>query len=472
MATQSKKINGAALTALVVTTAIGSGIFALSSDLAAAASPGAALISWLIVGFGVMMLASCFNNLLTKRSDLEGIFAYGKEGFGPFVGFISGWGYWMSSWLGNVAFATVCMSALGYFFPVFAKDNSPISILVASILAWSLTLLVNHGIESAALMNAVITICKLIPIFTFIVVAAILFKGHVFTAQFWGNMTAPVTIGSVAGQIKQCMMIMMWVFVGIEGATVLSSRAKSRKTAGRATIIGVACLIFIYVLASILPYGYMTRAELIQLKQPAMVYMFQQMVGPWGGAFISIGLFVSIMGAWLSWTMLPAETMRLMAEQGLLPKRFAKENKHGVPTLALMTTACMVQAFMIMLIFAEKAYEFAYSLCTAAIVVCYIIVAAYQIKYSWQNRTAKGNKLQLMIGIFTLIFEVVAITLAGLQYLFVCLVVYIPGIILYMYTKKQNEDRLLSKHEWSATILICSGAVITVTMLLMGQIHL
>lgn len=91
----------------------------------------------------------------------------------------------------------------------------------------------------------------------------------------------------------------------------------------------------------------MTRAELIQLKQPAMVYMFQQMVGPWGGAFISIGLFVSIMGAWLSWTMLPAETMRLMAEQGLLPKRFAKENKHGVPTLALMTTACMVQAFMI-----------------------------------------------------------------------------------------------------------------------------
>ena len=123
MATQSKKINGAALTALVVTTAIGSGIFALSSDLAAAASPGAALISWLIVGFGVMMLASCFNNLLTKRSDLEGIFAYGKEGFGPFVGFISGWGYCMSSWLGNVAFATVCMSSLVYFLVALAQDN-------------------------------------------------------------------------------------------------------------------------------------------------------------------------------------------------------------------------------------------------------------------------------------------------------------------------------------------------------------
>ena len=46
MASQAHKINGVSLTAMVVTTAIGSGIFALSSDLAVAASPGAAMISW------------------------------------------------------------------------------------------------------------------------------------------------------------------------------------------------------------------------------------------------------------------------------------------------------------------------------------------------------------------------------------------------------------------------------------------
>ncbi|KRK97397.1 arginine ornithine antiporter [Secundilactobacillus odoratitofui DSM 19909 = JCM 15043] len=472
MASQAHKINGVSLTALVVTTAIGSGIFALSSDLAAAASPGAAIVSWIIVGFGILMLAACLNNLLTKRSDLEGIFSYGKAGFGSFVGFISGWGYWMSAWLGNVAFATVCMSTLGYFFPIFEKGNSPISIFVASLIAWSLTLLVNHGIETAAVMNTVITVCKLIPIFTFIVVAIILFKGHIFTAQFWGNLTGPVTFGSVASQIKSCMMIMMWVFVGIEGATVLSARAKSQRIAGRATLIGVSCLLLIYVLASILPYGYMTRAELIQLKQPAMVYIFEQMVGSWGGAFISIGLFISILGAWLSWTMLPAETLGEMAQQGLLPKRFGKKNKHGVPTLALMTTACMVQAFMIMLIFAEKAYEFAYSLCTASIVVCYIIVAAYQIKYSWQHRATQGNWLQLWIGVAALTFQLVGITLAGLQYLLICLIVYVPGIILYAATLKRDKGQYLNKLELSATVLICSGAAITIALMVMGQISL
>ncbi|MTV81776.1 arginine-ornithine antiporter [Secundilactobacillus folii] len=470
MTTQSRKINGFSLVALVVTTAIGSGIFAMSSDLAIAASPGAAIISWLIVGIGILMLAACFNNLLTKRSDLEGIFAYGKAGFGSFVGFISGWGYWMSAWLGNVAFATVCMSTLGYFFPIFKRGNSPVSILVASMIAWSLTMLVNHGMESAALMNTVITICKLIPIFTFIVIGIVLFKGNVFTAQFWGNMRHSVTVGGVWPQVRNSLMIMMWVFVGIEGATVLSARAKTRKTAGRATLIGVACLLLVYVLASILPYGYLTRVQLAEMPHPAMVYIFEQMVGSWGGAFISIGLFISILGAWLSWTMLPAETMGLMAEQGLLPKQFAKKNKHGVPTLALMTTACMVQAFMVILIFAQKAYEFAYSLCTASIVVCYIIVAAYQVKYSWQHRDVKGNRLQLWIGIGALLFQVFAISLAGLQYLFICLVVYVPGIILYAVTLKRDTGRYLNRLEWSATALIFSGAAITVVLMVLCQI--
>ncbi|HBF75403.1 MAG TPA: arginine-ornithine antiporter, partial [Lactobacillus sp.] len=186
----------------------------------------------------------------------------------------------------------------------------------------------------------------------------------------------------------------------------------------------------------------------------------------------SIGLLISILGAWLSWTMLPAETLGMMAEQGLLPKRFAKKNKHGVPTLALMTTACMVQGFMIILIFAEKAYEFAYSLCTASIVVCYIIVAAYQIKYSWQNRSTKGNWLQMWIGIAALTFQLVGITLSGLQYLFICLVVYVPGIILYALTLKTNTGHYLNRLEWSASILIFSGAVITVAMMLMGRLSL
>ena len=84
------------LIALVISSAIGSGVFALSTDVSAAAAPGPALIAWLITGIGFMGLATTFGRLSIVKPELDGIVAYAHAGFGPFVGFISGWGYWLS----------------------------------------------------------------------------------------------------------------------------------------------------------------------------------------------------------------------------------------------------------------------------------------------------------------------------------------------------------------------------------------
>lgn len=116
MTEKNGKIGLLTLSALVISSSIGSGVFGIMSDLARAAAPGPVLITWFIVGLGVLMLALSLNNLLLKEPELEGIFSYPKKGFGPFMGFISGWGYWLSAWLGSVAFATFLMSTIGYFF--------------------------------------------------------------------------------------------------------------------------------------------------------------------------------------------------------------------------------------------------------------------------------------------------------------------------------------------------------------------
>ncbi|MCY9805967.1 arginine-ornithine antiporter [Lentilactobacillus senioris] len=456
------------LIAMVITSAIGAGIFALTSDLAVGASPGPALIAWGIVGFGILMLALSLNNLVLERPELEGIFAYAQEGFGDFAGFISGWGYWLSTWLGNVAFATVMMSAIGYFVPAFKSGQSVIAIVCASIVSWTLTWFVSRGVENAAFLNAIITICKLIPLFTFIVIAIFLFKSQIFTAHFWNNVSGNFNGGKGVGdQIKNCMMVMMWVFVGVEGAVNLSSRAKRKSDAGKATIIGLLCLILIYVLASILPYGYMSRTELMNLDQPAMVYIFKDMVGTWGGAFISIGLIISLFGSWISWTMLPAETMRLMADEGLLPKFFARENKYKAPYIALIVTAGLVQLFLISLLFMDSAYNFAYSLCTAAVVISYIFVGAYQMKFAW----LKQQKGQVLIGFLALAFQCVGIYLAGLQYVLLCLIAYVPGIWFFVKARKEkHHDRVLFPYEWILTALISLGAIIGIMLLLMNKI--
>lgn len=461
-------INLPSLIAMVITSAIGAGIFALTSDLAVGASPGPALIAWTIVGFGILMLALSLNNLVLERPELEGIFSYAKEGFGDYAGFISGWGYWLSTWLGNVAFATVMMSAIGYFIPAFKSGQSVIAIIGASIVSWGLTLFVSRGVENAAFLNAIITICKLIPLFTFIVVAIFLFKSQIFTAHFWNNVSGNFNGGKGVGeQIKNCMMVMMWVFVGVEGAANLSSRARKKSDAGKATIIGLLCLILIYVLASILPYGYMSRSELMNLGQPAMVYIFKDMVGTWGGAFISIGLIISLFGSWISWTTLPAETMRLMSKEGLLPKFFGKENKHKAPWTALIVTGSLVQLFLISLLFMESAYNFAYSLCTAAIVISYMFVGAYQMKFAWKKRQLG----QVLIGLLALTFQCVGIYLAGLQYVLLCLIAYIPGMWFFVKARKEQQaDKVLLPYEWIFTAFISLGALIGIMLLLMNKI--
>lgn len=297
------------LIALVISSAIGSGVFALSTDVSAAAAPGPALIAWLITGIGFMGLATTFGRLSIVKPELDGIVAYAHAGFGPFVGFISGWGYWLSIWIGNVAFGVMLVTAIGYFYPPFAGNLTILGVVFISLLNWAIVLLVNRGVEQASTLNAIVMVCKLVPIFSFIIAMVFVFDFDVFTADFWGNVannlygtsytnvngTVVGAPGPIPRQIVNCLMVMMWVFVGMEGASVLGHRAERKSDVSRASILGCTVLVVIYIAASILPYGYLTREELMALGSPSMPHIFARVVGPWGGAFISAGLIISIL---------------------------------------------------------------------------------------------------------------------------------------------------------------------------------
>lgn len=464
------------LIGMVVSSCIGSGVFAITGQLAQVASPGSALIAWGIVGVGFMMLALSLANLGDKRPDLHGIFQYAEEGFGPFTGFISGWGYWLSAWLGNVAFATMMMSTLGYFFPMFLPGNTVPCILVASVIMWLLTLLVIRGVESASFLNAIVMVCKVAAIGVFILFTLFLFNANVFTADFWGtlqnNMAAmgqlgadAVAIGGVGDQVKNCLIILMWTFVGIEGATVMSSRARKKSDVGKATVIGLICLLLIYISASVLPYGYLPYTEIAAMNYPAMLYVFDSMAPGWGGAFISIAIIVSVLGSWLSFTILPAETTSDMAKRQLLPAAWGKLNAKNAPQFSLLIVGACTQVFMITLIFSEDAYNFAFSLCTVAIVITWTLAAAYQAKYSAQNKQTG----QLVIGVIAVAFQVIGVLLNGWTFLLLTCVGYIPGFFVYAKARK-NQGLSLKKTEKLGMGVITALGALSLVLLAVGFI--
>ncbi|GJM68491.1 hypothetical protein HMSSN036_07070 [Paenibacillus macerans] len=225
---KKKKLGLFTLTALVVGSMIGGGAFNLASDMAKEAGAGAIIIGWMITGIGMIALGLSFQNLTNKRPDLDGgIFSYAKAGFGNFMGFNSAWGYWVAAWLGNVAYATLLFSALGYFFPIFDGGQNIASIIGASLLLWCVHLLILRGVQSAALINLVTTIAKLVPVFVFIIVGIFAFQIDKFIDGFWGQ-GGTFAWGAVGSQVKSTMLVTLWVFTGVEGAVVLSGRAKNK----------------------------------------------------------------------------------------------------------------------------------------------------------------------------------------------------------------------------------------------------
>ncbi|MFD3445316.1 arginine-ornithine antiporter [Microbacteriaceae bacterium 4G12] len=466
-----KKLGLFSLIALVVGSMIGGGAFNLAGDMAKGASAGAIIIGWIITGVGMIALCLSFQNLTNKRPDLEGgVYSYAKEGFGNFMGFNSAWGYWLSAFLGNVAYGTLLFASLGYFFPFFKDGQNIASIVGASILLWCVHFLILQGVQSAALINLVTTIAKLVPVFLFLIVCIFAFHMDVFTHGFWGE--GAFSWSAVSDQVKNTMLVTVWVFIGVEGAVVLSSRAKDKKDVGRATVIGLTSTLIIYVLITLLSLGVMSQHDLSQVKSPAMAYVLESVVGKWGAAFINIGLIISVLGAWLGWTLLAAEIPYLAAKDGVFPKRFGKENQNHAPAASLWITNGLVQVFLFTLIISSKAYHFAFSLASSAILIPYALSAFYQVKHSLQSQDADRTK-NVVVGFIASIYGVWLVYAAGLDFLFLTMLLYAPGILVFRGVQKEaGQEKIFTKQEWIIAGVIVILAVIAVVKLATGAIQI
>ncbi len=270
MSDSSGKLKLGALVALVVGSMIGGGIFSLPQNMAASAGVGAVLIGWGITAVGMLTLAFVFQTLANRKPDLDGgVYAYAKAGFGDYMGFSSAWGYWISAWLGNVGYFVLLFSTLGYFFPIFGEGNTPAAIIGASILLWAVHFLVLRGIKEAAFINLVTTVAKVVPLVLFALICLFAFRLDIFTADIWAVGTPE--LGSVMNQVRNMMLVTVWVFIGIEGASIFSARAEKRTDVGKATVIGFVTVLLFLVLVNVLSLGIMTQPELAKLQNPSML---------------------------------------------------------------------------------------------------------------------------------------------------------------------------------------------------------
>ncbi|MCD8547408.1 MAG: basic amino acid/polyamine antiporter [Aeromonadaceae bacterium] len=450
-----------ALVALVFSSMVGAGIFSLPQNMAQQAQVGAIALGWLITGAGMLALACVYQRLALRRPDLDGgIFTYARAGFGDFIGFNAAWGYWVCQLLANVSYVVVLFSALSYFtdrpgHTLLGEGNTPLAIALGSVLVWGVHLLILKGVRRAALVNLVATLAKLIPLLVLCVALLLAFHLETFRLDVWGEQA----LGGVLEQVTSTMKVTLWVFIGIEGAVVVSARARRRQDVGRATLIALLGALALYVMVSLFALGVMSQPEVAALKNPSTAAILAKIVGPWGAWLINIGMVISVLGAFLSWTLLASEVPFIAAQSGLFPRWFSRLNQHGTPAHGLWATTLLVQLFLLVILLQESTYLALVNITTSAALVPYFFSAAYGLKLAWQDKACgQASARDLLLGAVATGYGLWLVYAAGVTYLLLATLLYVPGLLILHLARRQQGLAWGRAERLGGLLLVCLAA--------------
>lgn len=486
--TQKNSVTMWTLVSLIIGSCVGAGIFSLPQNIASVSGPGAMLIGWGIAGVGMLSVAFVFEILAHRKPHLDsGVYSYVRAGLGDFIGFAAGWGYWLGSVIAQVGYATLFFNTIGHYVPFFSSENRLVSAISVSVMTWVIFAILARGVKQAALMNVVATVAKLVPILSFVVLVAFLgFSWDKFTFDFWGRDSG----ATVFEQVQGIMLFTVWVFIGVEGASVYSKQARKRSDVGRATVIGFLSVLFLLVSVSTLSFGVLSQSELAALPDNSMASVLEAVVGPWGGLFISIGLCLSVLGAYVSWQMLCAEPIVMMAIDGLIPHRIGKINTAGSPWVAQLISTTVIQLTVIIFFLNETSYTVMVQLATIMYLLPYIFSSIYLLMLATRGKglthphagvkfdlsgpevSRSANRRHFVIAVVAFIYSMWLIYAADPVYVLFGALAVLPGMVPYVGTRVARKERVFNAFEWCVVALILAASAYAVWGLATGTLSL
>ena len=440
MPEEKKSLNKIGLwmaTALVVGNMIGSGVFMLPSSLANIG--GISIVGWLISGAGAILLALLFSRLSKLVPKRGGPYQYPKEGFGEFIGFMSGWGYWASVVLTNAAIAMVFAGYFLVFFPDWSDSKiAPVVIGLGAI--WLLTWINSRGVKAGGTMQLVTTILKIIPLIVLAIAGLFFFNIDNFSPMNRTGESDWVAIGAAVS-------LTLFAFLGIESATVPSADEvhNAKKTIPRATILGTVLTILIYLISSISIFGVMPLEELGQSSAPMADAAFI-IWGEGGRTLIAIGALVSTFGALNGWILIQGQMPLAMAEDKMFPSIFKRLSKRKFPVAGIVVSSLLIS--VVVLANQSKGlvelFKLLILLSTFLVLISYLFSSMAEVLILIKKKDS-GWKRKLvpafLISIPTFAFSLLAIYGSGLEIVFYGFIALMLGTPFYVWSKIQQSRK-------------------------------
>lgn len=372
----SRKIGFWSVLALVTGSQIGSGVLMLPISLAPYGL--LSLLGWLISGIGAISLALVFANLCAKYPRTGGPHAYVMETFGPTASFFTGWGYWIVSWIST---PIVLTASVGYLSPLIGPFSPPVLLTLEISLLLAMTYINLRGVNTAGKAEFVLTLLKIIPLLIVPIAALTLFNKQNFAVPGGDNF-------SFSTAISHIVLLTLWGFIGVESATTPAGSVENpRKTIPKAVVWGTLCVAVLYFINSLGIMGAIPGEVLASSKAPYADATRLVFSGNWH-LLISLIAAIVCIGTLNAWMLASGQIALGVAQDGLLPPFFAKQNKHGAPRNALLISCAGIIPVLVLTLSDNLAAQInaIIDFSVIAFLYVYLICTCAYLKLLWQGR--------------------------------------------------------------------------------------
>ncbi|HET6143089.1 MAG TPA: APC family permease [Candidatus Acidoferrales bacterium] len=322
------------LTALVINSIVGNGIFGVPSIVSSYLGQWSPL-AYLIAAVGMGIIMACFAEVASQFRKSGGPYLYAREAFGRFLGIETGWLLWLIRVTASAAAVNLFTNYLAEFWP---NVNQPLPRLaVLSILVGFLTIVNYCGVESGAAASNIFTIAKLSALLSFAIAGGIfLLRTH--------PAIPPPSPGSSPLSVHnwfEAMLVLVFAFGGFEAAVVPMAEAKDpgRDTPfALFTALLTTAILFCaiqFVVVRLLPSASVTNRPLADAAR--------EMGGGVGATLITLGALISLYG-YLSAQMLHTPRLTFaLAESGDLPAIFSNiHSRFRTPHVSILFFSAIV----------------------------------------------------------------------------------------------------------------------------------
>lgn len=412
---------------------VGTGIFLLPNKAYSLIGP-ASLGVLLFDAFLAICIALCFAEVAGFFTRNGGPYLYAKHSLGDFFGFEVGVLKWIVVIIAWAVMAVGFATALGAAFPALSGDF--MKDVIATVIIVLLTIVNIIGVNMTKILNNLITVSKLVPLFAFIVIGIFAINGSNFTPFVPEFVTE--SSGGTTGAFAAAAILLFFAYTGFEAIAVAAEDMENpKRNLPRAIITVMIIVSVLYMLVLGVCIGIM--GDSLAADKAPLQTAFGHIMGPWGMYFVLAGTLLSMGGINIAQSFLGPRIATSLAEDGMLPSVLAKRSSWGTPVVACIVTGVLSLLLAWSGSFVQLAAISAVSRFTQYLPTC-ISVIIFRSKWKDKERPYKipGGIIIPVIAILTSLWMLAQAQVSQLIWGLGGCIIILPLYFLYLRKKKKG----------------------------------